>query len=242
MWVDQEGRRPEQLRRTRRRQGSAADELLLPAPQQRATVVLLPGGEGLISIGDSGGVERGGNFLVRTRAQWASRGIGALVVGPMNGASLLGLRHTPGYATALAAAIDFARSRANVPVWLVGTSQGSVAAANGVAHLPVRVAGVVLTSSVTQRSRSGETVFDADPGAIAVPALVIANQSDTCTASPPADAARILAALARAPRREFITFTSTELRGDPCEAFSPHGYFGLEDQVIQRMADWITSN
>ena len=31
--------------------------------------------------------------------------------------------------------VDFARSRANVPVWLVGTSQGSTAAVNGGARI-----------------------------------------------------------------------------------------------------------
>ncbi|MBV8888202.1 MAG: alpha/beta hydrolase [Alphaproteobacteria bacterium] len=213
--------------------------LLIAAPQPRATVVLLPGGDGLIEIGAGGDVDRGGNFLVRTRNAWAQHGISALIVGPMNGNSLLGIRHTPGYAAALAAAIDLARSRANAPVWLIGTSQGSTAAANGAAHLPGRVAGVVLTSSVTQPNRSGETVFDADPGAITVPALVVSNQNDTCVASPPGDGNRILAALARAPRREFVLVASNQSRGDPCEAFSPHGFLGIEDQVVQRIAEWI---
>ncbi|MBV9824817.1 MAG: alpha/beta hydrolase [Alphaproteobacteria bacterium] len=222
--------------------GNSERVLLLPAPQPRATVVLLPGGAGLIDIGSAGGVEREGNFLVRTRDQWVARGISALVVGPLNGSSLLGLRHTPAYAAALAAAIDFARSRANAPVWLIGTSQGSVAAANGAAHLPGRVAGVVLTSSVTERSRSGETVFDADPGTITVPTLVVSNQFDTCGASPPADGNRLIAARARSPRREFILVASSALRGDPCDAYSPHGYLGIEDQVIQRIADWIAAS
>ncbi len=220
-------------------EGGSERVLLIPAAQPRATVILLTGGSGMIRIGEDGSVNPGGNFLVRTRNLWSARGISALVLGPPNGGSLLGLRHLPAYAAALAAAIDYARSRANAPVWLIGTSQGSTAAANGAAHLPGRVAGVVLTSSVTERSRSGETVFDADPGAIAVPALVVSNQNDGCIASPPGDGPRLITALARAPRREFIVFASTELRGDPCEAFSPHGYMGIEDTVIQRIADWI---
>lgn len=223
--------------------GNTERVLLIPASQQpRATVVLLPGGDGVIGIGPAGSIDRSGNFLVRTRQSWLPRGISALVVGPMNGNSLLGIRHTPAYAAALAAAIDFARSQSSAPVWLIGTSQGSTAAANGAAHLPGRVAGVVLTASVTERNRSGETVFDADPGAIAVPALVVSNQYDSCVASPPGDGPRLLAALARAPRREFVVVASSELRGDPCEAYSPHGYFGIEDQVIQRISDWIAAS
>ena len=219
--------------------GGSERSLLLPAAQTRATVILLPGGDGIVRIGSDASVERGGNFLIRSRNSWAGRGFSALVLAPPNGMSLLGRRHGAEYLIALAAAADYARSRASVPVWLVGTSQGSIAAANGAAHLPGRIFGVVLTSSVTRASRSGETVFDADPGAIAVAALVVSNQYDTCVASPPADGNRLLAALARAPRREFIMVASNQLSGDPCEAYSPHGYLGIEDAVVQRIADWI---
>ncbi|HVH78727.1 MAG TPA: hypothetical protein VM782_05005 [Stellaceae bacterium] len=126
-----------------------------------------------------------------------------------------------------------------MPVWLIGTSQGSIAAANGAAHLPGRVAGVVLTSSVAGRSASGETVFDSDLGATAVPALVVANQGDTCASAAPTYAPQILAALSRAPKKELITVESHQQQSDPCEAMSPHGYLGIEADVVQRIANWI---
>src|SRR5260370_433017 len=71
----------------------------------------------------------------------------------------------------LGRASDSARSRAKAQTWLVGTSQGSTAAANGAAHLGGKIAGLVLTSSVTRPNRSGETVFDSEPGLIPQPAL-----------------------------------------------------------------------
>ena len=137
--------------------------------------------------------------------------------------------------------VDFARSRSNVPVWLIGTSQGSTGAVNGGAHLGSKVAGVVLTSSVTQRNRADETVFDSEPGLISVPTLVVANTADTCRATPPGDAPRILAAVVRSPRKELMTFESREIQSDPCQAASPHGYLGIEAAVIQRIGDWIKS-
>ena len=163
----------------------------------------------------------------------------ALLPGPPNGASLLGTRHTPGYLAALGAVIDYARSRVNAPVWLIGTSQGSTGAANGAAHLTPKVAGVVLTSSVTRIGRADETVFDADPGTIAVPALVVSNSGDPCRVSPPGDGQRLLAALTRSPRKELILVQSSQFQSDPCEALSPHGYLGIEAMVVQRIADWI---
>ena len=212
----------------------------LPAPGGRATVVLLAGGEGIVQI-DSAGNTGNQNFLIRTRTMWAAYGINAIILSSPDNASLMGQRSTAGYAQALAATVDFARSHANVPVWLVGTSQGSTAAANGGARLGSRVAGVVLTSSVTRASRSGETAASAGPGAIAVPALVVANNGDTCPASPPGDAQSLIAAMAAAPRKEFVFFESTAIRSPPCEALSPHGYLGIEGSVIQRIAAWINA-
>ncbi len=44
--------------------------------------------------------------------------------------------------------------------------------------------------------------------AISVPTLVVANTADTCRATPPGDAPRILAAVARSPRKELMMFES----------------------------------
>jgi pimeloyl-ACP methyl ester carboxylesterase len=179
------------------------------------------------------------NFLVRTLPLWTAQGFAVAILGSPNNQSLLGERHTPVYAAAIGRAVDFTRTRATTPVWLVGTSQGAVAAANGASRLGGKVAGIVLTSSVTRRSQSGETLFDADLAAIAVPALVVANQGDGCAASPPADAATIAGYLVRSPRKEVILVQSGEGRASPCEGISPHGYYGIEPMVVQRIAQWI---
>jgi len=200
--------------------GGTEQVLFIAAPQPRATVILLSGGSGLLAIDNAGNVRPGNNFLVRTRGSWATQGFAVLLPGPPNGASLLGTRHSPAYLAALGAVIDYARSRVNAPVWLIGTSQGSTGAANGAAHLAPKVAGVVLTSSVTRTGRAGETVFDADPGAIAVPVLVVSNAGDGCIVSPPGDGPRLLAALTRSSRKELILVQSSEIQSDPCEALA----------------------
>ena len=114
-------------------------------------------------------------------------------------------------------------------------------AVNGAAHLGSKVSGAILTSSVTRAGRAGETVFDAEPGAIAVPVLVVNNEYDTCGETPPSDAPMVLSALTRSPRRELVMVTSSQIvrRSDPCEAMSPHGYLGIEGMVVQRISEWI---
>jgi hypothetical protein len=209
----------------------------------RAVLVMLPGGNGMVEIGADGSIRRmGQNFLLRTLPLWQAHGFAVAVVTPPNGMSLLGYRHTSAYATAIGQVVDFARSRSNVPVWLIGTSQGTTAAVGGAARLSDKVAGIVLASSITGRSSSGETLFDAEPERVAVPVLIVANTSDTCSASPPGDAPRIAAALSGAPRKEIIYMQSAALEGQPCEATAPHGYFQIEAMTVERIAQWILAS
>ena len=211
--------------------------------QARAIVVLLPGGDGIIGLDGGGGVDQaGGNFLVRTLGQWVAQGFAVVLPDAPNGTSLTGRRHVPAYADAISRAIDFGRSQAALPVWLIGTSAGTAAAVNGAAHLGAKVSGAVLTSSVTRRlGASGETIFDAEPGAVAVPALVVGNEYDSCPETPPGNAPMVLSALTRSPRKELVMVRSGEIakRSDPCQGMSPHGYLGIEGTVVQRISEWI---
>ena len=96
-------------------------------------------------------------------------------------------------------------------------------------------------SSVTGRSGAGETLFDSEPERVAVPVLIVANKGDTCPASPPDDAAKIAEALSRAPRKEILYLESTAIKGQPCGGESPHGYFGIEQEAVDRVAQWIAA-
>ena len=220
-------------------QDIGGERVMIAGPSNpRAIVFVFAGGDGTVAFNSAGQVTHmGGNLLIRTQPLWQAQGFAYATLG--SSSSPFGRRHTPAYAETIARAIDFARSRANIPVWLVGTSQGAIAAANGAAHLPGRVAGVVLTSSVAGHSMSGETGFDSDLGAIAVPALVVANRSDTCGSAGPGFAPQILASLSRAPKKELIYFDSHLLQSDPCEAMSPHGYLGIEAEIVRHVSDWI---
>jgi pimeloyl-ACP methyl ester carboxylesterase len=218
-----------------------SQRVLYAAPANpRGALVMLPGGNGMVEIGNDGSIRRmGQNFLLRTLPLWQAQGFAVAVITPPNGMSLFGHRHTPAYAATIGQAVDFVRGRANVPVWLVGTSQGSTAAVGGGARLGGKIAGIVVASSVTGRSSSGETLFDSEPGLVAVPALIVANTGDVCPASPPGDAPKIAAALAHAPRKEVVYMQSIAIEGQPCEAMSPHGYFGIETATVERIAAWI---
>ena len=76
-----------------------------------------------------------------------------------------------------------------MPVWLIGTSMGTVSAANGAARLTAGGPdGLVLTSTVTRQGRERiETVGDVRLDAIRVPTLVVHHKNDACRATPYAD-------------------------------------------------------
>ena len=218
-----------------------SQRVLYAAPvNPRAALVMLPGGNGMVEIGHDGSIRRmGESFLLRTLPLWQARGFAVAVLSSPNGMSLLGYRHTPAYAATIGQAVDFISGRANVPVWLVGASQGSIAAVGAAARLGAKVGGIVMISSVTGRSSSGETLFDSEPGLVAVPALIVANAGDACPASPPGDAPKIAAALTNSPRNEVVYMESVALDGQPCEAGSPHSYYGIEAVTVDRISEWI---
>jgi pimeloyl-ACP methyl ester carboxylesterase len=215
--------------------------MLFAIPENpRAVLVMLPGGNGMVEFGPDGGFRRMGDaLLLRTLPLWQERGFAVAVLTPPNGMSLLGYRHTEAYAAAIGQAVEDLKGRTGLPVWLIGSSQGAIAAIGAAARLGDRLAGIVVMSSVTGRSSAGETVFDSEPGRVAVPVLIVANQGDACPASPPGDAAKIAGALTRAPRKDILMLESTPAKEQPCGPHSPHGYSGIEQPTIEQVARWI---
>jgi pimeloyl-ACP methyl ester carboxylesterase len=217
--------------------------LFYAAPDNPRTVALmLPGGNGMVEFGPDGAFRRlGESFLLRTLPLWQGQGFAVAVLTPPNGMSLLGYRHTDGYAAAIEQAVDHLNDSTSPPIWLVGSSQGAIAAVAAAARLRDKIAGIVVMSSVTGRSSSGETLFDAAPGRVAVPVLIIANRGDTCPASPPDDARRIAEALTRAPRKDILYVESAPATQQPCGPESPHSFFGSERDVVERVGEWIAA-
>ncbi len=219
--------------------------LVKPDRPPVASVILFAGGNGQLGVAKWATGGRGsGNFLVRSRALFAERGFLATVVdAPSDRAAdgLTGFRSTEAHAQDIAAVIAFVKQRAGVPVWLVGTSMGTVSAANAAARIPQGVDGLVLTSSVTRASRSErESLRDVNLKVIALPTLFVHNKDDACRVTPYGYITGTMRQLTRAPKVELLTFEGGDTpRSDPCEAMSYHGYLGLESAVVEAIAKWI---
>ena len=133
--------------------------------------------------------------------------------------------------------VDLAKSRSPAPVWLIGTSRGSVSAANGAAVLGKRIGGVVLTSSVWAQGMAAVPL-----DRIVVPVLIVHNRDDGCPQSPIAGVELRYGTPDRGAGARVFAVSGGQSRSGACEAMSPHGYLGIESQVVAPMTAWIRTH
>ena len=219
--------------------------LSMASPEQKPKRILLlfPGGDGIMKIQQKpGGVwfQLLGNYLIRVRAQFVDdEDIAVSVDMPTdlyccaNDVFRLGAQHAADVGHILDA---LAARFPGAQFYLVGTSKGTVSAAALGAALGSRLAGVVLTSTVTLPSRDGNGLASFDFGTLKVPVLVVHHKSDYCQVTPYGR----MEGIASDRRFALITVTGSEnAHGDYCQAFSYHGYAGREKQVAAAVMGWV---
>lgn len=117
-----------------------------------ATVVLFSGGAGGYGAIGEDGWPAGGNFLIRTGKRWVSHAFNIVMIGrPSDGIDLSSgnVRIGDEHAADNAAILKVIKQRSPVPIWVVGTSMGTIsAAAAAIRDEGNLIAGVVLTSAI----------------------------------------------------------------------------------------------
>ena len=218
----------------------------------KATVILLAGGKGALRLSPAGAFgDLSLNFLIRSRDQFARQGLAVAALdaasdhlGGMNGQ----VRMSVEYAQDVGKVIGEIKKRTNAPVWVIGTSAGTLSAVNVGARSNPAADGIVLTSTMTTLDKAGYcgmTVYNAPLASIRRPVLVVSHKDDGCACSPgsPEVGAKLVAALSGAAAKEFKMFTGgSPPRSPPCEANSQHGYLGIEANVVKAIADWIKAH
>lgn len=209
-------------------------------------VILFTGGNGLIGATT-------GNFLLRTRDKFAAAGFFVVSAGAASdyrSGLTSAIRTSAEHAEDVAALIDWLRQRNDKPVWLIGTSNGTISAAAVAARLAKadarrRPSGLVMTSTIAPpRSAVGAPMqISIDFSAIAIPTLFVHNKEDACSGSLFANLPLVMDRFTRAPKKELIAVSGGDPpTSDACDAFSRHGYLGLEDKVIGAIIAWIKAN
>lgn len=199
-----------------------AHAVLIRPENPKASVILMPGGDGRIKAGHDGAVGRlRNNQLVRTRYAFAKRELAVLVVdADVN----------------LALAVKTMRM-VKSPVIVIAASRGTLRAARGIAA-GARPDALVLVSGVLSDASgdSPNVVKILKAPAKLPPTLVIYHRKDECDFSRPAGVAPFLKWADGRARAVWLDGGNN--RGNPCKARAYHGFAGLDARVVSTAASF----
>ena len=220
--------------------------LYLQPENPQASVVLLAGGHGGLQISESGGFGWGaGNFLVRTRLQFAEKRLAIVVIDAPSDRQaapyLGGFRQTTEHVADVKAVIAWLKKQNNLPVWLIGTSRGTQSAAFVATQLEAKDGGpdgLILTSTILTDPKE-RSVSEMQVERIRIPVLVVHHKEDGCKHCNYDDVPRLMKKMTATPRQELLTFAGGKSEGDACQAMAYHGFNGIEQEVVARISEWI---
>jgi Serine aminopeptidase, S33 len=213
----------------------------------QAVALLFPGSGGLIQLRTENGQPKfgQGNFLVRSRAEFVKRGVVAAILdAPSDQQSGWGMsdefRLGDSHFIDISAVIDDLSKRfPGVPVFMIGTSRGTISAAALGARLGSRPAGAILTSTMFRQAprkskELGPGLSNFDFATIKIPVLFTHHVSDQCEVTPYSDAARL------SDKYPLITvYGGAPPQSGACDAFSAHGYLGKESETVEQIVNWM---
>jgi len=197
--------------------------LLMKPKVPTASLILMPGGDGLINVTSDGRLGRmKGNSLVRTADDFVKRNFVVLIIDAD---------------TDLSAAVDYMRTIKR-PVIVAGTSRGTLRAAQGIAK-GARPDKLVLTAGMLT-PESGHRSFNVQsvlgtPDKLP-PTLIVHHRRDGCRVTLPGGVEPFLKWAGNKARVTWLDGGISE--GDPCEAFGYHGFNEIEARMVAAVASF----
>src|SRR3954470_19790756 len=190
--------------------------VLIKPKAPRGSVILMPGGDGNIRPGDQGEINGlKGNQLVRTRHAYAARGLAVLVTDAN---------------TDLNGAVQY-MAAIKRPVTVVATSRGTIRAAEGIARGARPDALVLASGFLSSESGSAYTITSILGSPASLPrTLAHPPTQDGCRVTWPAGVEPFIKWSAGRARVAWINGGHSQ--GDPCEAYSHHGFAGQDGQIV----------
>jgi pimeloyl-ACP methyl ester carboxylesterase len=233
--------------------------MLIKPQNPAASVILFAGGGGKIELGHTNGKPTigaiQGDFLIKTRRDFANHGFMVAVYDVPSDQKKKGMytkrRMEEKHADDINAVASYLKKQANIPVWLVGTSKGTISAVNGAIRIKENINGLILTSSVTKYRKQWKKhykthpngIIDMDLDKITVPTLIVSHRDDKCEITPPGNAEKLKSALVNSPKVDVLYFTGrNKAKSKACGPGSTHRFYGIEEQVVKAIAEFIKSN
>lgn len=212
-----------------------------------ALLALYIGGDGTLNLG-AGQVNTGSpNTLARNRYHFAAEGYVVAVVDAANDfnatpTGLGGRRLGPQHLADLRAVMADLRARyPGLPIWGVGHSRGTLSAAVTALSVEPPADGLVLMSSLTgDPATPTEDLSQLELESILGPALIVSHQGDLCAFTNPEDSRALRKRFGASARAKFRGFNGGSAPlSDPCDPLAPHGFFGIDQKVIDAVTKWV---
>ena len=212
-----------------------------------ASVILFAGGGGYLKM-DQENWKKKGNFLVRSRKLFMKNNLAVAVIdAPSDYRTKDGMpayfRTSSKHVEDVEAVIKFMKKRFKKPVWLVGTSRGTLSAAYVAIKSKGYVDGVVLTSSITKPNKKGtlRPISELSLYSLTVPILIAHHKYDSCYASLSYDIKSVFNQL-NTSIKELKLFEGGVKGNDPCKGRSYHGFYKIEKEVVDYISKFIENN
>jgi hypothetical protein len=216
--------------------------LSMQGREAAAIALLYIGGGGRINARTEDGKLMFGarNFLPRSGAEFARNGVLPVVMDAPSDQRELSDAYREGReqtADARPVIAELKRRYPGLPLYVVGTSRGTISAAYVGRDLGQELAGVVLTSSLFGSGaprRMAQSLRGFDYAQIQSRLLFVHHREDSCEHTPYSEAARLGA------RYDLISVRGGKpAESAACEPFAAHGYYGKEAPTVDAMAAWM---
>lgn len=225
------------------RSGVTMDFLMMTPETDEAhdALIFFPGGNGAGTFKmTESGVVNGWNFLVRSAGLFTQNGVSVFTVAPPSdhptGMST-GFRESFEHAQDITFLASYLEQQGYERIFLVGNSRGTLsAAAIGTRLRDHHLKGIILTSALEYDNFLRWLPLEQ----LRFPVLMIHHRNDACRVSSFDEARITQASLSTTTSVDFTEVLGGAYpRSAPCENLSAHGFFGVEEKVVQAITEWV---
>lgn len=213
--------------------------------EEKVIAILFSGGKGKLKLHKDESKWTLTNFLIRSRNLFNVNGITTIAVdSPSNLKNGMenGFRTSNEHIEDISYIVKYVKEKYPTnPIWLIGTSRGTVSAAfNALNQKDIH--GLVLSSSLVKNSKGTYAVTELELLKLNIPTLIVTHENDGCYVTPPSGAKEIFDLLENVKIKEVKYFSGGYEKGKLCKSQSHHGFLGIEEDVVNYISNWIKTH
>jgi hypothetical protein len=183
-------------------------------------LIIMPGGIGTVNPTTEDGynwIHASGNFLLRSRNLFLDNEIITASTDATRDVNRMN-----------AIVNDICKKYLGAKIYIVGNSRSTISSMLFAKEFDNKVTGFIHVSPMNDIANFDTTKFKSRH-------LIVHHNADACQFTPYSSAEQNH----KKYGTELITMTGGQSKGSPCEAFSYHGFFGIEKETVTKIKKWI---